>query len=88
MADIYPLTIILTRYGGVYEGGEYAAFNCYPNQIPRAAQGDDISCSQWWEANSDLVGVGDTAEDALADLRLKMRDETFSIHTKRVFRDY
>lgn len=66
--DIYPLTIVATRYSGLYEGGMYAAFKCYPHDIPKAAyDGSDNECAEWWEEDHE-VGVGDTPEDAQAEL--------------------
>ena len=85
--DIYPLTIVADRYRGVYSGGEYLAFNMRPNDIPTEVWGDDDTCLSFWSAwkngNSleqvlinylDMgVGVGDTIEDAIEDLRSKLR---------------
>lgn len=46
--DIYPATIIRTRYGGVYEGGRWAALDCSHEEVPEAAIGDDIECAEFW----------------------------------------
>jgi hypothetical protein len=48
MRPLYPVTIVRTRYGGVYEGGEWAAFFCEPQTVPEAAFGDDVECADWW----------------------------------------
>lgn len=66
----YPLTVIRTRYGGVYEGGAYAAFGIEPQQIPDAVLGGDTDCMLWWEAHRQFAGVGDTLEAAVAALEL------------------
>ena len=85
--DIYPLTIVADRYRGVYSGGEYLAFNMLPNNIPAAIWGDDNACASFWSAWKNGhsleqvlidylnmgVGVGDTIEDAIEDLRSKLR---------------
>ena len=34
MAELWPVTVILTRYGGTYEGGRWAAFNLDHEDIP------------------------------------------------------
>jgi hypothetical protein len=46
--DIYPTTIIFTRYGGVYESGRWAALDCSHEEVPGAASGDDIECAEFW----------------------------------------
>lgn len=76
---IYPLTIINDRYGGVYSGGKYTAWNLYYNQIPDGVDGDDISCSNFWEANKQneiyVVGLGKTINKSLQDLCLKLKNK-------------
>ena len=59
-ADMYPVTIVATRYGGTYEGstqdsegnlvggGRWAALNCYPDEVPPDAFGGDIVAARWW----------------------------------------
>src|SRR3954463_15994232 len=59
-AVMYPVTIVATRYGGTYEGstedpdgnlvggGRWAAFNCFPDDIPADAFGGDIVAAPWW----------------------------------------
>ena len=68
IADIYPVTIIRTRYGGVYEGGRWAAFNLYPDQIPEDATGGDTECAVWWNTHDFPVGVASAPTMALIDL--------------------
>lgn len=45
---VYPVTIITTRYGGVYEGGPWAALDCSHEEMPAAAVGDDVECAEFW----------------------------------------
>jgi hypothetical protein len=58
---MWPVTIIATRYGGVYEGsqfddlgqaveviGKWAAFNCFPDEISADAFGSDLVAAPWW----------------------------------------
>ena len=52
--DIYPTMIIFTRYGGVYEGGRWAALDCSHGDVPAAAIGSDVECAEFWA----LVGAG------------------------------
>lgn len=65
---LYPVTIIRTRYGGCYEGGEWAAFLCDSDCIPDDATGDDISCGEWWVAPDRVVATGSTPDEALRKL--------------------
>lgn len=76
MYNIYPVAIITARYGGVYEGNRWLAFNCYDGQIPNEATSDDITCSTWWSTSADAkkVGRGNTPNEALIDLELRMND--------------
>lgn len=64
----YPVSIMKSRYGGAYEGGAWGAFHLYPEDIPEAAMGDDISCSCWWDHFGEGVGVGGTPDEAFARL--------------------
>lgn len=68
----YPITVIQTRYSGVYEGGKWAAFHCDHDEIPGPATGSDVPCGAWWNANGHLVGVGSDPDEAIGDLRLKI----------------
>lgn len=72
---MYPVTIITVRYGGVYEGGPWAAFHCYPEDMPGAVTGDDTECSAWWADHKDsaYLGVGKTPELALKALTERMQ---------------
>ncbi len=69
MQSMYPVTIIMARYGGIYEGGVWLAFNCYEDEVPAAATSNDISCVTFFGYAADSVGRGDTPNKALADLR-------------------
>ena len=73
---VYPLTIINDRYGGLYSGAHYLAFNLEPWDVPRGISwGGDVDCAEFWgeESVQYIIGKGDTPEEALNDLiRLKM----------------
>jgi len=66
----YPVTIVRVRYSGVYEGGQWSAFNMYDGELPQDAFDDDITCCEWWSdpENRKIVGVGGTPDKALAHL--------------------
>lgn len=57
------MTITETRYSGVYEGGKWAAFDLWHDEIPDEAFGDDTECAAWWEDYGDGVGTGDTTPE-------------------------
>ena len=42
---VYPCTVISARYDGTYEGGQWLAFHCYPDQIPPGATDSDVECA-------------------------------------------
>ena len=70
--DLYPVTIIQTRYGGTYEGGAWAAFPIHLERVPDDAVGNDVVCVTWWADHGNTVGVGATPDAALADLEAKI----------------
>ena len=70
--DIYPLTIIKDRYGGVYSGGKYTAWNLDFTDIPKAIDFDDVTCMQFWNNNTMLVGIGKTPDEAEKSLVTKI----------------
>jgi hypothetical protein len=63
--------IIETRYGGAYEGGQWAAFSS--PEIPEEARGEDVECRSWWEAPTVAVGVSSTPDEALEILERAVR---------------
>lgn len=70
--DIYPLVIIKDRYTGVYSNGKYTAWNMYFEDIPREIDEDDVTCHNFWHSYEEVVGLGDTPNEAVEDLRQKM----------------
>lgn len=69
MTSLYPVTIIRTRYGGIYEDGAWAAFNCDEWDVPPAATGCDSECEAFWRGPKAVrAGVGDTPDGAYAAL--------------------
>ena len=72
--EIYPLTIISDRYGGIYSKGKYLAFNLEYDEIPSSINGDDVDCHSFWIENEDyLVGKGNCIDKAIEDLCYKIK---------------
>lgn len=63
----YPVTIVLSRYGGVYEPGQWLAFNLDANDLPEDWDGDDGECQDFWQGY-DKAGSGESPAEAYADL--------------------
>jgi len=76
MGFLYPQTIVLARYGGVYEGGKYLAFNQYVHNLPAGWDEDDCSCADCFRDLKEHVGRGKTPDAALADLIRRITDDT------------
>jgi hypothetical protein len=72
--------IIETRYGGVYEGGPWAAFGVSdPRLVPGEAFSGDPLAFEWWDSPTVPVGVGDSPNDSLERLKaLVARDRAKS----------
>ena len=74
----YPIAIIESRYSGVYEGGKWHAIPNYENVIStdeyqEYIHGDDGSAFDFWCSEIAVnIGIGDTPELALSDMRLKI----------------
>lgn len=68
----YPTTIIRDRYNGTYSGGNWLAFPMDYHQVPADIDGDDSECMIFWDDYDGLVGKGETAELAMADLVAEM----------------
>jgi len=67
------VVIVETRYGGVYEGGPWAAFSVATHDaLPADAFGGDPEACGWWGHPTVPVGVGDSPSEALARLEFVM----------------
>jgi len=69
--DLYPVVICQSRYGGVYEGGEWF---CIPRceSIPEEAVDEDCVCVDFWHSDaSSHIGVGDSPNEALVAMLIK-----------------
>ena len=69
----YPLTIISDRYGGTYSKAQIIAFPLDYYDIPVEVSGEDMECAWFWGSYKEPVGKGMTPDEALADLRVKMK---------------
>lgn len=89
--DIHPLTIITDRYGGIYSGGKYLAFNMEPWQVPKGVDGSDIDCAEFWDDNCKeyLIGKGDTIQEAVDNLKSKLDASIYAFNIdKYLFLDF
>lgn len=74
----YPIAIIESRYGGVYEGGKWHAIPCYKdivklNSYLEYRDGDDCDAIDFWDSiDSSFIGVGETPELAILDMELRI----------------
>ncbi len=73
---IYPVTILMDRYSGVYSGAAWTAFNLDPEDVPTGASGCDTVCADFWEDTDLIVGKGLTPDDALKDLKDQLTKES------------
>lgn len=74
---IHPLTIISARYGGIYEGAPYLAFNLYPEDIHPHAHGQDDDCVDYYldaPNHHIIIGKGPTPDLATLDLQRQLND--------------
>lgn len=73
--SLYPVVIRESRYSGVYEGGKWFAIAEYSEESEGLANyisGDDCEALDFWDSEeAKMIGVGDSPNDALADLYLK-----------------
>ena len=73
-AEIYPVTIVQARYGGIYEPGPWLAFPNDPGQLPQDWDGGDVLCARFWgdPRRRAETGAGDCPQAAYADLVAKL----------------
>ena len=70
----YPVTVISDRYNGCYSNGRWLAFPLMPAEIPEEVMGEDVECCQFWEHNTEPVGRGYYAEDAIDELEYYIKN--------------
>lgn len=72
--ELYPVTITMARYGGVYEPGKWLAFPHDPDQLRQGWDDEDVPCADFWDTYRGWVGAGSTPEEAYADLLERTRE--------------
>lgn len=75
--NLYPLTIVMDRYTGVYSGGIFTAWNLDPDEIPEDICADDNSASEFFDdirygRRDYIYGIGETPDEAAMDLYMKI----------------
>lgn len=66
--ELYPTTILRSRYGGVYEGANWVAFHETPSAVADT-QGDDITCASFFRNYPHPIGWGNTPQEAYDKLK-------------------
>jgi hypothetical protein len=62
------VTILRSRYGGVYEPGIWIAFACWPDDIRPDWNADDRTCAEFFAERKAEIGGGSTPQEAYEDL--------------------
>ena len=75
---LYPLTIVMDRYTGVYSGGKFTAWNLNPDEVPEEICWDDGTVMSFFNnirkgKSTFVYGIGATPDEAAMDLYMKMR---------------
>jgi hypothetical protein len=76
----WRIVIHSSRYSGVYEGGRWFAMYL-SDEFPEDSISDDVSCATFFGKFMDMIGVGNTPQDALNDL-LKKDKEAKDFHER------
>lgn len=76
--NLYPLTIVMDRYTGVYSGGIFTAWNLDPDEVPEEICWDDGTVLQFFAdirngKRNIVYGIGATPDEAAMDLYMKMK---------------
>jgi len=68
--ELWPVTIVMARYGGIYEVGRWLAFSSHPDQLPVDWDAGDVLCGKFWgdPQRQAEIGGGDSPQDAYEDL--------------------
>lgn len=80
---IYPLTIVVDRYGGTYSNGKITVWNEFTENIPTDIYSDDCTCHDFWNdirhdgsyeyrKYHNKYGVGDSIQEAIDNLYNKL----------------
>lgn len=73
--DVYPVTLVMDKFNGVYSDGTWLAFNLEAEELPKQFinndWADDAYASLFWQNHkqTDLpIGKGTTPDEAYANL--------------------
>ena len=80
--ETYPIAIVQDRYTGVYSGGRWLAIACATDIVDGnqtrvdfclvsddGPSGSDVEAGSFWVSPPSWIAVGNTPEEALANLR-------------------
>ena len=70
--DLGRVTIVRSRYGGIYEPGVWILFACWPAELPTDWNADDATCAGFFAERAEEIGGGDTPEAAYEDLQRRL----------------
>lgn len=74
--NIYPVTVVMDRYSGVYSGAKWLALNIDAQALPDEIGADDPTEEHFWREHKDElfpIGRGETPDKAIEDLKDKMK---------------
>jgi len=69
---LHPVTVIESRYGGVYEPGAWLAFPCPLDELRDSWDEEDVPCMRFWDENPHAAGGGSTPAEAYAALMARL----------------
>jgi hypothetical protein len=73
--ELFPVTIVMARYRGTYEGDRWLAFPIGAEDLSDSDYAaEDIECMLFFEEGEDrklAIGRGETPDKAMADLRAR-----------------
>lgn len=72
--ELWPVTIVMARYGGIYEVGRWLAFASHADQLPDDWDAGDVQCAKFWgdPQRQAEIGGGDSPQSAYEDLLTKL----------------
>ena len=83
---LYPIIVFQSRYGGIYEGGEWFAISGFENMssdLNDYFEGDDCDAVDFWEKEHTFpIAVGKTPNEAVNSLLAKYSSNSESIPYK------
>ena len=64
LLPLHPVTLVESRYGGVYEPGAWLAFPYPLDELPDGWDNEDIPCLRFWADHPRVAGGGRTPAEA------------------------